>query len=121
MSKVSQNKSQLAITKFRCKASGQDRPKIGVHVVIAPDDGHTPDMLPTVVQGALEALGLVVVSATLSSTGRKRRNIPVKIVCDAVRGCSSVTAAAQELGVSKAWIYKTLGRDEIRELVGETK
>jgi len=44
----------------------------------------------------------------VSGMGRKRLNIAVKNICDAVKGHSTVSAAALELGCSRGYIYKTL-------------
>ncbi len=40
--------------------------------------------------------------------GRPPRRVPVKNICDALRAHRTVTAAAQELGVSRALVYKVL-------------
>ncbi len=45
---------------------------------------------------------------TVNGLGRKAFQIPVTKVCDALRGHHSVTAAASELGCSRAYIYKVL-------------
>lgn len=45
---------------------------------------------------------------TVSGIGRKRLNIGVKKFCDTLKECSTVSAAALELGRSRAYIYKTL-------------
>ena len=47
------------------------------------------------------------VAATLS-LGRSASNIVVIEVCDALRLCRSVPAAAEKLGCSRALIYKIL-------------
>jgi len=44
----------------------------------------------------------------VNGLGRKRLNIPLKNVCDALRLHRSVLAAANELGCSRAYIYKVL-------------
>ncbi len=44
----------------------------------------------------------------VNGIGRKRLNISVKIICDAVKRHSMVSAAALELGCSRWYIYKTL-------------
>lgn len=41
-------------------------------------------------------------------TGRKPLNITVKNVCDALQAHGTVTAAANELGCSRGYIYKVL-------------
>jgi molybdenum-dependent DNA-binding transcriptional regulator ModE len=46
-------------------------------------------------------------------TGRKPLNITVKNVCDAIKACGTVTAAAKELGCSRGYIYKVLKREGI--------
>jgi len=43
-----------------------------------------------------------------SPTGRKPLNIPVKKVYDSLRNNPNITAAAQELGCSRGYIYKKL-------------
>jgi hypothetical protein len=40
--------------------------------------------------------------------GRRPLNIPVTKVCDALHLCRSVTAAANELKCSRAYVYKIL-------------
>jgi len=40
--------------------------------------------------------------------GRERLNHTVKIVCDALRQCHTVTATARKLNCSRAYIYKVL-------------
>ncbi len=47
------------------------------------------------------------VAATLL-LGRSASNIGVTKVCDALRLCRSVPAAAEKLGCSRAYIYKVL-------------
>lgn len=49
--------------------------------------------------------------------GRKPLNIPVKNIYDALHTSLTITAAAQKLGVSKAYIYTRLPLSEIRELL----
>ena len=44
----------------------------------------------------------------VNGLGRKRLNIPVKIVCDAVQTHGSVTAAARQLRCSRAYIHNAL-------------
>ena len=45
---------------------------------------------------------------TINGLGRKRLNIPLKNVCDALRLHRSVQTAANELRCSRAYIYKVL-------------
>ncbi len=45
---------------------------------------------------------------TVNGLGRKPLNIPVKNVCDCILRHSSVDTAAQELGCSRAYIFKVL-------------
>jgi len=47
----------------------------------------------------------------LNAIGRKPLNIAVNNVYDALRLCRSVPAAANELGCSRAYIYKVLKAD----------
>ena len=47
----------------------------------------------------------------VNSIGRKAFNIPVTKVCDALQLYLSVPAAANELGCSRAYIYKVLKAD----------
>lgn len=49
----------------------------------------------------------------VNSFGRRPLNIPVTKVCDALQLHRSVTAAANELGCSRAYIYKILKAGEI--------
>ena len=44
----------------------------------------------------------------LNRLGRKPLAIPVTIVCDTLKACSSVDAAAEKLNCSRAYIYKVL-------------
>jgi len=50
---------------------------------------------------------------TIKGIGRKPLGIPVKKVCDALKARSTVSAAAQALGCSRAYIYKTLKDAEL--------
>jgi hypothetical protein len=45
---------------------------------------------------------------SVSIGGRKRLGIPVKNVCDALAGNSTVRQAAEKLGCSRGYIYKVL-------------
>ena len=45
---------------------------------------------------------------TVPGLGRKPLNIPLKNICEALRGHCSMEAAAQELGCSQAYIFKVL-------------
>lgn len=44
----------------------------------------------------------------VNGLGRKAFNLPVTKVCDALRLCCSVPAAAESLGCSRGLIYKIL-------------
>ncbi len=44
----------------------------------------------------------------VNGLGRKRLNIPVKNVCEALQSHRSIKVVAQELGCSEAYIYKVL-------------
>ena len=46
--------------------------------------------------------------------GRKRFNIPLKNVCDALQTYHSVAAAAQELNCSQGYIFKVLKANGLR-------
>ena len=48
--------------------------------------------------------------------GRRRLDVPVKNVYDALERYRSITVAAQELGVSRGYIYKILKREEKAEV-----
>lgn len=50
-------------------------------------------------------------TVTVNNIGRKPLNIAVNNVCDALRFHRSVLAAANELGCSRAYIYKVLKAD----------
>jgi len=52
-------------------------------------------------------------SVVVNGIGRKPFNIPVNNVCDALRLHRSVPAAANELGCSRAYIYKVLKANEL--------
>lgn len=45
---------------------------------------------------------------TLGGLGRKRLNIPLKNICEALRSCKSVAAAAAELNCSQGYIFNAL-------------
>ncbi len=47
-------------------------------------------------------------SVTVNGIGRKRLNVGVKNVCDAIKRYGTVTAAAKELKCSRGYIYKIL-------------
>ena len=47
----------------------------------------------------------------MNGIGRKAFNMPVTKVCDALQLHRSVLAAANELGCSRAYIYKVLKAD----------
>ena len=46
-------------------------------------------------------------TTVVGGLGRKPLNIPVKNVYDALRACSSVQRASEELNCIRAYIYKT--------------
>ena len=50
----------------------------------------------------------------VSGLGRKKLNIPLKIVCDALQAHNSVAAAAQELGCSQGYIFGMLKAEGLR-------
>jgi hypothetical protein len=47
-------------------------------------------------------------SVVVNGLGRKRLNIPVIFICDALQLHRSVAAAAKALGCSRGYIYKVL-------------
>ena len=47
-------------------------------------------------------------SVVVKGLGRKRLNIPLKIVCEALQAHSSVAEVAQELGCSPGYIFSVL-------------
>ncbi|MFC2122686.1 hypothetical protein ACFLRP_03270 [Bacteroidota bacterium] len=47
-------------------------------------------------------------------SGRKKLNIGVKNICDALRVCRDITLAAEKLGCSRAYIYQQLGKRGMR-------
>ena len=49
----------------------------------------------------------------LNSFGRKPLNITVKNVCDALQKHHNITAAAEELGCSRAYIYRVLKKNNL--------
>ena len=53
-------------------------------------------------------------SVRVNGLGRKPLNIPLKNVCEALRAHCSVTAAAQELGCSEAYIFGVLKANGLR-------
>ena len=53
-------------------------------------------------------------SVVVNGLGRKRLNIPLKIVCEALQAHRSVKAVAQELGCSEAYIYSVLKANGLR-------
>ena len=50
-------------------------------------------------------------TVAVNGLGRKAFNMPVTKVCDALRLHGSVVTAANELGCSRAYIYKVLKAD----------
>jgi len=53
-------------------------------------------------------------SVVVNGLGRKRLNIPLKNVCEALETYRSVKAVAQELGCSEAYIYSVLKANGLR-------
>lgn len=47
----------------------------------------------------------------VSGLGRKRLDIPLQNICDALQSCRSVVVAAQELGCSPAYIFAALKKN----------
>ena len=47
-------------------------------------------------------------------SGRKKLNIGVKNICDALQVCRDITLAAEKLGCSRAYIYQQLGKRGMR-------
>ena len=47
-------------------------------------------------------------SVEVNGLGRKRLNIPLKNICDALQAHKNVSSAAQELGCSPAYIFGVL-------------
>jgi len=62
--------------------------------------------------------GMVVVQGL----GRKRLNIPLKNVCEALKAQRNVVAAASELGCSEAYIFGVLKANglKLRDVINET-
>ena len=53
-------------------------------------------------------------SVVVNGLGRKRLNIPLKIVCECLKAHRSVGTAAQELNCSEAYIYSVLKANGLR-------
>jgi hypothetical protein len=53
-------------------------------------------------------------SVVVNGLGRKRLNIPLKNVCEALRAHRNVVAAAQELGCSQGYIFGVLKANGLR-------
>ena len=53
-------------------------------------------------------------SVTVNGLGRKPLNIPLKKVCEALQAYSSITAAAEKLDCSEAYIFKILKANGLR-------
>ena len=51
---------------------------------------------------------------TVNGLGRKRLNIPLKIVCEALQAHQNIVAAARELGCSPAYIFGVLKTNELK-------
>ncbi len=47
-------------------------------------------------------------------SGRKKLNIGVKNVCDALRVCRNIPLAAEKLGCNRVYIYQQLGKRGMR-------
>ena len=50
----------------------------------------------------------------VTGLGRKRLNIAVKNIYDAIKGTSSVNSAAQRLGCSKSYIFAVLKAQNVK-------
>jgi len=50
----------------------------------------------------------------VNGLGRPRLNIPLKIICEALETHRSLAAAAQELGCSRAYIFRALKINGLR-------
>ena len=53
-------------------------------------------------------------SVVVNGLGRKRLNIPLKNVCDALQAHHSIAAAAKELGCSPAYIFGVLKANRLK-------
>lgn len=53
-------------------------------------------------------------SVVVNGLGRRRLNIPLKIVCEALQAHHSVAATAQELSCSQGYIFKVLKANGLR-------
>ena len=53
-------------------------------------------------------------SVAVNGLGRKRLNITLKNVCEALQTHTSVVDAAQELGCSQAYIFKVLKENGLK-------
>lgn len=47
-------------------------------------------------------------TVVVNGLGRKRLNIPLKIICEALQTLGSVPAAAQDINCSEGYIYNNL-------------
>lgn len=52
-----------------------------------------------------------------SKRGRPRLGVPLAAICDALRGTKSISLAARNLGCSRAYIYKVVGAEKVREFI----
>ncbi len=50
----------------------------------------------------------------VNGLGRKKLNIPLKNVCEALQACHSVELAADKLGCSVGYIYQELGKKGLK-------
>ena len=53
-------------------------------------------------------------SVVVNGLGRKRLDIPLKIVCESLRAHRSVVATATELGCSQGYIFNVLKSNGLR-------
>jgi AraC-like DNA-binding protein len=53
-------------------------------------------------------------SIVVNGLGRKRLDIPLKIVCESLQAHRSIKAVAQELNCSEAYIYSILKANGLR-------
>ena len=48
----------------------------------------------------------------VNGLGRKKLDVPVKNICDALAKYSNITRAAESLGCSRGYIYKVLAENK---------
>ena len=60
-------------------------------------------------------------SVVVKGIGRRPLNIPLKNVCEALRGHCSVVAAAQELGCSQGYVFNVLKAHglKLKDILGD--